>query len=636
MTILTAIDRWSYAGAGTTGPFATTRKILDSSDVAVRILDTATGAVLSTLVLDVDYTVTDVGNPNGAAIRTTAAVAGGTTLLIVGQPALTQPSDFIGQADFKPKRHEDAYDRLANQVLWLQDQLNRAVLSPVEDSAVLGKLPRKALRVGLYQAFDVNGDPVASIGTGNDTALRTDLANGSAGTDGSILTGFRRSEAGSVAMSVHAVLAGWLTVGMFGAAGNGVANDSTAFANAFTAATSSGNLSVFVPGGTYLVDNLTVPDNVRLYGTGGGSILKKRANGAVLSLGKFSRVDSLYIDGNGGSFTGVGIDIPATVEFDGFQRVHEVTIRGTASYCVQYNGEFSGYCSVLSCCDFKTQNAGVTPAVKWGVETGASKHGNRYIVHCTAGSGPLVDASGSQNGCVLGGMTGGGTDPGFILNSASAKIIFQGVRLAGGGTQNIDGTSCVIQGCISQQDFVLVGTATGCVVTGNYCNTITLNSGATLNVVEANACSQVTDNSGSTGANANLVDIERTAYTPAWSVVAGTSTLGNGSITGSYSRKGKQVTISIRLIWGSTTSVSATGEWGFSVPFVPTAAVTYSGAGLVVDSGVTFYLATAQTRTTGVAEIIAYLNNNAQTVRSLQPMAWNTGDELRATVTYEI
>lgn len=294
MTILTAIDRWSYAGAGTTGPFATTRKILDSSDVAVRILDTASGAVLSTLVLDVDYTVTDVGNPNGAAIRTTAAVAGGTTLLIVGQPALTQPSDFIGQADFKPKRHEDAYDRLANQVLWLQDQLNRAVMSPVEDSAVLGKLPRKSLRVGLYQAFDVNGDPVASIGTGNDTALRTDLANGSAGTDGSLLTGFRRSEAGSVAMSVHAVLAGWLFVTMFGAVGDDATDNATALSNALAATDATYGGDIFVPRGKYRINSQVSSSrsNLRIHGEKGSEISVNGNTGLSLT-GDDIRIDGI-------------------------------------------------------------------------------------------------------------------------------------------------------------------------------------------------------------------------------------------------------------------------------------------------------------------------------------------------------
>jgi hypothetical protein len=56
----------------------------------------------------------------------------------------------------------------------LRRDIDRGLLAPLGETPAT--LPAEADRLGKYLAFDAGGDPVASEGTGNDSALRTDLA----------------------------------------------------------------------------------------------------------------------------------------------------------------------------------------------------------------------------------------------------------------------------------------------------------------------------------------------------------------------------------------------------------------------------------------------------------------------------
>ena len=62
----------------------------------------------------------------------------------------------------------------------------------------------------------------------------------------------------------------------FGAVGNGIADDSTAFNNAIAASN-----SVYVPAGTYILTTVQLLANTHLYGDGKASILKQKETSAV-------------------------------------------------------------------------------------------------------------------------------------------------------------------------------------------------------------------------------------------------------------------------------------------------------------------------------------------------------------------
>lgn len=99
-----------------------------------------------------------------------------------------------------------------------------------------------------------------------------------------------------------------LNVKDYGATGDGTTDDSTAINNAITAAGAAGGNIVFVPEGTYIVQDITMRSNVILRGAGRGSILKLKDNttadvikspainpSTVIS---YAGVEDLTIDGN--------------------------------------------------------------------------------------------------------------------------------------------------------------------------------------------------------------------------------------------------------------------------------------------------------------------------------------------------
>jgi hypothetical protein len=104
-------------------------------------------------------------------------------------------------------------------------------------------------------------DNVPGIATAADiAAFAADLANASDPAKGDALVGFRQSDANgnlanSVGRTVHAKLQEYVSVKDFGAVGDGVTNDTTAFQNALN---QSNKKTVIIPAGRYLINSLEV------------------------------------------------------------------------------------------------------------------------------------------------------------------------------------------------------------------------------------------------------------------------------------------------------------------------------------------------------------------------------------------
>ena len=96
---------------------------------------------------------------------------------------------------------------------------------------------------------------------------------------------------GAVATTVQAKLRETVSVKDFGAVGNGVADDTTPFSNAFAT-----GKRVYAPAGTYLLDFLNVPSNTFLYGDGENTIIKPLTIDTRCALGADSGSSSAYIE----------------------------------------------------------------------------------------------------------------------------------------------------------------------------------------------------------------------------------------------------------------------------------------------------------------------------------------------------
>ena len=280
------------SGAATVFPFAF--KVFAAAEMQVAKLNT-TSNVEIILVLNTDYTVQLNGDQNGTpggTITLPAVLASGYNLTITSDIANLQPTDLTNQGGFYPEVITDALDRATIQIQQL-DQNNRAIKIPLSDGVLDMTTPVVSARQGKYLAFDSLGLPVVSAGTGNDTALRTDLANATAVSAGSRLSGFRQTGTGATARTVDAKLKDTVSVKDFGAVGDGTTDDTAAIQAAINA-----SFSVYVPTGTYMCANILMRSNLHIYGQSHNSILKLLPN-ALLASHNGSQVDSFgYYPGN--------------------------------------------------------------------------------------------------------------------------------------------------------------------------------------------------------------------------------------------------------------------------------------------------------------------------------------------------
>ena len=134
---------------------------------------------------------------------------------------------------------------------------------------------------------------------------------------------------------------------------------------------------------------------------------------------------------------------------------------------------------------------------------------------------------------------------------------------------------------------------------------------------------------GLTSQNLNINDAGNYAVT--WAASGAQPAIGNGSLSGRYSRSGNTVTVSITLTGGSTTTWG-TGSYTFSLPYP--AREQAAGSCYILDAG-TGYFAPVALVGLGSSTVAAYLPGGANIVGATQPMTWATNDQITITLTYE-
>lgn len=256
----------------------------------------------------VDYTITSgLGEEGGVEIHFASATTAGEVITLWLDMPIERLTGFTaGAATLLP---EDL-NADAVQQLRITQMLRREVRSAIRlrpDDPVSGQdmlLPAVTSRVGKYLAFDAAGAPVPSAGTGNDSALRTDLANGLSGPGNTLVANVRTAAeiAALVVPSNYAYNPRYVT--RQGAVGDGVTDDTQAFLNAFAAANEK---EIIIPGGyTFLVDgNIPVLTQCRIRGE--GTIKKKAGNIRPIFLLADEGTDIMFegvrFDGNMAAFS---------------------------------------------------------------------------------------------------------------------------------------------------------------------------------------------------------------------------------------------------------------------------------------------------------------------------------------------
>lgn len=166
--------------------------------------------------------------------------------------------------------------------------------------------------------------------------------------------------------------------------------------------------------------------------------------------------------------------------------------------------------------------------------------------------------------------------------------------------------------------------------------TLTLSGGTSGHALDASNIfsnsATITDSSSASYVVDSRVNTPLT-YTPTWTGASADPVIGNGTLTGRYFRVGRQVSVCITVVMGTTTTFG-TGAWYFALPYIPTTSVNWIGSVTVLDNGTTFYTGVARTLTDGTARMQLYGNSVTAAFDSARPITWATGDEIHLSLIY--
>lgn len=171
MTVPNAVDSARYVATGSDATYQFTYRIFSEEDLLVQV-QTAAG-VVSTLILNTDYTVDGVGNYGGGSITLTAGnLTVGYVILIIRDPALVQDISLQTQGAYNPAAVESGLDYLTMIAQDQQTKLDKSIHGPLTDASTVSMaLPAAALRALGFLAFDSGGNAVIATGTPGTTPV---------------------------------------------------------------------------------------------------------------------------------------------------------------------------------------------------------------------------------------------------------------------------------------------------------------------------------------------------------------------------------------------------------------------------------------------------------------------------------
>jgi hypothetical protein len=164
MTVPLAPTVYRYEGNGVTTIFSYLNRVFTAADLEVTILTRATDAIVETLTLTTDYTVTIVSNSQAnVTVTNVAKIPSGTQDILISLNLAASQTRSFPRADSLPAESiELGLDKLTLLAQKTNDTLLRSIRFPDSDTTTDGVLPPKAERALTYLAFDANGVPIAS------------------------------------------------------------------------------------------------------------------------------------------------------------------------------------------------------------------------------------------------------------------------------------------------------------------------------------------------------------------------------------------------------------------------------------------------------------------------------------------
>ncbi len=243
---VTPIVRYVASGSQTTFTFPF--PIFASEDLAVYL----NGAKQSS-----GFTITGAGNTSGGSVIFDTAPAMDTILTLARELAIERVTDFLEGGDFSAASINTELDTIIASL----QQVNRAndlmLKYSDHETPSASTLPARSVRKNKALGFDSNGDPIA------------------VSLEGSMATpDFTPQGTGASTRTSSDKLADMISIKDFGAAGDGLSDDTNAIINALAA-----HDAVYVPAGEYLVTaTITLGERKTLLGSGQKSVIKAQDN----------------------------------------------------------------------------------------------------------------------------------------------------------------------------------------------------------------------------------------------------------------------------------------------------------------------------------------------------------------------
>jgi hypothetical protein len=327
-------------------------------------------------------------------------------------------------------------------------------------------------------------------------------------------------------------------------------------------------------------------------------------------MGPHAILSGFVIDGDGASYTGRGVvveDAAPTVTLDWWRRFDGMVIRDMESYCVEFVGGKSGYLSEILGGSM-TVRGGAVAAVKF---PGAAQetNGNRRMIGVMTFDTPIADLAGSNCTLIMGCE---GWAPIWTANTAKARVIGNripvGVGIVLSGEQGI-----FAENTIADTALELAAGLFNTVVADNMFPGSHVLTDNTVDSAYVDA------------------DLPRQFYTP---TVSSGFAIGNGTLEGSWRRRGDRCMVHIKVVIGSTTTVGS-GAWSFGLPKKALRnavgqAYVEDASPVAVYPGVSMVQAGANTFRAVIAGFTAaYLG-------SATPIAWATGDKIDLEIEFTV
>ena len=164
--VIDQTPRVQFTAAAAQTIFAYPFLIFVKTDITVDVNGT-------TLVVDVGFTVSDVGNINGGNVTLTAGSTAGDIVTIFRSQGFDRETDYQESGDFLSETVNDDFNRMILMLQQNREELSRTLQYPIDDIAGLNNLPVFADRPNKFLGFDTSGNPIAIANNTNSGVSTT-------------------------------------------------------------------------------------------------------------------------------------------------------------------------------------------------------------------------------------------------------------------------------------------------------------------------------------------------------------------------------------------------------------------------------------------------------------------------------